>query len=202
MGDVLSSIFGGGQKTSQTTKPDWISQALNFQRLQQMNELFNQGGIADFANARPDLFSMSPELESFISEFTGGSNRMSLDEYVNMGLDEMSNYISQVATPEIMSQMALMGLETGGSVPTAIAKATAGIGLPFMQSIPSFMSANTQQGTSMFPMLDYPQQLARDDFSRQQNFMSSMFTGLPFTPGGSQKGGTSSQPLFNFFGQG
>lgn len=61
---------------------------------------------------------------------------MSLDDYIKMGLDQSGNYISQIARPEIMQAASLQGLDRGNFVSEAIAKATAGIALPFIQSLP------------------------------------------------------------------
>ena len=51
------------------------------------------------------------------------------------GLDQARNYIHEIATPEIMQSNVLSGTEQGGAVPAAIAKATAQVGLPFVQNL-------------------------------------------------------------------
>lgn len=53
----------------------------------------------------------------------------------SLGFDTTSNYINQVATPQIMQQMALQGLEGGGAPAAAIARATAEYGMPMYQQL-------------------------------------------------------------------
>ena len=60
----------------------------------------------------------------------------SLESYIELGMDAGRNYISQIASPEIRSQLALQGLEGGGALSEALGRATAGIGLEFAQSVP------------------------------------------------------------------
>jgi hypothetical protein len=67
-----------------------------------------------------------------------------IDAQTRLGLDQTSNYINQVATPQIMQAMALQGLEQGGAAPAAIARATAEYGMPIIQQI----AALQQQGLS------------------------------------------------------
>jgi hypothetical protein len=52
-----------------------------------------------------------------------------------LGLDQTSNYINQIARPQINQQMALQGLEGGGAPNAAIARATAEYGMPIVQQL-------------------------------------------------------------------
>jgi hypothetical protein len=109
-----------------------------------------------------------------------------------MALDEGGNYISQVATPEIMQQAALQGLEGGGYVPEAIGKATAGIALPFLQGLPAASATlteaparvralNANTASSLLPLADYQGGLNRADYARQQSVALAGLTEQPAT---------------------
>lgn len=254
MGDVLTGMFGGGSRTEQETQADPISQQMNAMRLAQLQELFSTGGFGEFAWPRTgDVYSPSPGVGdlygsatlSDVSPITGAvgsalntpvdrSNLMSLQDYINMGLNETGNYVSQVATPQIMSMMALQGLEGSGAVPEAIAKATAGIGLPFVQGLPGASSTLSllpgqqdllrsqnaatlagmlspytardvglaQRAGGLFNFADYGRQLQEQDLLRRQGVVTTGLTGLPYTPGSFTEGRKTSQPMFNWFGQG
>ena len=231
MGDILAGIFGGGQQQSQTTKPDATSQALNNLRLGELQYLFQNSPYASFAGANPGgaYTPGQPALNlvrSATDEYSLGggpadtSDLLSLDEYIKLGLDQAQNYITQIASPEILSQAALSGLESGGAPQEALAKATAQIGLPFVQGLPQASSTitltpqqanltkaqagatRTGQATSLFPLADFSRGLQAEDVNRRQGILTTGLTGIPFTPGTSASGKVSSQPLFNFFGQG
>jgi hypothetical protein len=193
VGSILGAIFGGGERTEQQTQADPVSRAMNQLRYEQLNNLFSAQPYWEFA--RPDTTGAYEPAD--ISKLTQGM--MSIDDYKKLGLDATSNYISQIATPQIMSTAALQGLEGGGAVPEALAKATAGIALPFIQGLPA---AYGQYASSMFPLADYSRSLKEQDLLRRQGVMGTALTGLPYTPGSETTGRRSSQPLFNFFGQG
>lgn len=59
-----------------------------------------------------------------------------------------------------------------------------------------------QAASTLFPLADYSRGLQESNLLRQQGLATTAFTGLPYTPETSTKQRTSSQPLFNFFGQG
>ena len=160
MGDILGSVFGGAKNTSQDTTPDPISQQLNQMRLQQLQQLFGVSAYSDFARSNPnnaytpspavaDLYrtaTVEPDLSNLMSlaDYTNrGTGELKsyddlakgqLNDYHKLGMDAVSNYISQIAKPQIMSTMVQQGLEGGGAVDEALAKGTAEIGLPFVQS--------------------------------------------------------------------
>lgn len=70
-------------------------------------------------------------------------------------------------------------------------------------TMPGKMNAlNAQTATSMLPLFDYSRQLQEQDLLRRQGLTQTAFTGIPFNPGGSTNQRQSTQPLFNFFGQG
>ena len=208
MGDALGAIFGSATNTSGTTTPDPTAQAMNNLRLQQLQQLFSGGSYSDFGRARPDIYTPSPEIDKLLKETMSGKvpGLMGFDEYKQLGLDQTKNYISQIATPQILSTAALQGLEGGGMVPEAIAKGTAEIGLPFVQGLPGASAtlslAPAQRAQMMLPMLDYGRSLREQDLLRRQGVFTTGLTGLPFTPGGSQTGSQRQPPLFGFFGQG
>ena len=160
MGDVLSGVFGSAKNTSQDVTPDPISQELNRMRQQQLQNLFATSQYGDFARpnindaytpspAVSDLYRTATDAPDFsnlmsFSDYTNrGQSQLksyddlaqgSLDSYHKLGMDAVSNYIAQIAKPQIMSIMVQQGLEGGGAVSEALAKATADIGLPFVQS--------------------------------------------------------------------
>jgi hypothetical protein len=193
MGSVLGSLFGGGESTSQHTEADPVSRAMNTLRYEQLNNLFSISPYSEYS--RPAQGGEYNPAD--ISKLTQGL--MSIDDYKKLGLDASSNYINQIATPQIMQQAALQGLEGGGMAPEAIAKATAGIALPFIQSMPS---AYGQYASQMFPLMDYGRALKEQDLLRRQGVMQTALTGLPYTPGSSTSGSRNQQPMFNWFGQG
>ena len=220
MGDLGNMLFGSGgeQTTDNTLDPN--SEALNRLRLQQLSGLFTGTNLADFGQPKPEVYTGSPSVDALFSTATQDSNvgnLMSFDDYLNLGLDESRNYINQVAKPEILQTAALQGLEGGGFVSEAIAKATAGLALPFLQTLPSASATlatagplanaqiNTQaaqRASTLFPLADYKRSLSEQDLLRQQGLVTTGLTGLPYTPVTDSSQDKSSQPLFNFFGQG
>jgi hypothetical protein len=199
------------------------------------------------------------------------------------GTDAASNYINQIATPQLMQQATLQGLEGGGAVPASIAKATADVGLQylspivqqslgnqaalnqanmgnvaqlsganaaaqaqlagqntalqsglygdysnavnaaygnrqglesqFMSTLPSAYGTSitapaqarslaAQGAATLFPLADYGRGLQEQDLLRRQGLATTAYTGLPYTPATSTAQRQSTQPLWNFFGQG
>ena len=227
MGDALGGIFGSGGKQTTDVTLDPQSEAANKLRLQQLQSLFSTTPLNAFAVPRADIYTGSPSVDALFATANTGvgkdadlSNLMSFDDYVKMGLDEGSNYINKVAKPEIIQIAALQGLESGGFVEEAIAKATAGIALPFLQGLPSASAALTTAGPQanvltsqrdvlgaqraqvLFPLADYQRALSQEDFLRQQQVSLAGLTGIPFTAATDTTAKKSSQPFFNFFGQG
>lgn len=204
MGSILGGVFGGGQQQEQKTEIDPITQEMNRMRRDQLANLFGVSSVAEFANKGKydDLYTPSKKTSGLIKQLTQNDNLMTLDEYMKLGLDEGSNFISQVATPEIMSAANLQGLEGSGMVPEAIAKATAGIAMPFLSSIPGFQAGQAQHGAALLGFSDLPRQMQTENLLRRQGVVTSGLTGIPFAPSSETKGGTSSLPLFNLFGMG
>lgn len=217
MGDALTAVFGGGSDTTTDTTVDPTSKALNELRKQQLQSLFaNPTAFSSYAQPRPDVYTGSPAVDQLFTTATATpdtSNLLSLDDYTKMGLDAVKGYINQVATPTIMQQATLQGLEGGGYVPEAIAKATAQYGLPFIQTLPQASNtlsltipqtrlANAQSASTLFPLADYNRSLQERDLLRQQGVVTTGLTGLPYTPSTSSDISKSSQPFFDFFGQG
>jgi hypothetical protein len=203
MGDILSGVFGGGERKEERVKPDPIAQALNDLRLQELQNLFGQFSFADMARTRPDIYKMSAMSKDLLERAVDPSNILSLEDFMSLGLDQTSNYISEIATPQILSAMNLQGLEGSGAVPEAIAKATAEAGLPFIQGLPQAANMFTNQANTLFTMSDFPRMLRQDDLLRQQGVLTTGLTGLPFTPGSSTLSATRQPSLFeNFMGTG
>lgn len=221
MGNIGGDIFGSGQRQTATTEPDEISKALNSLRLQQLQGLFSQYPYANYAAPNPEAYTASPQVSQLLDSATSQqfdfNDLISFDDYLSLGLDQSRNYINQIATPEIMSTLALQGLEGGGAASEAIAKASAQYGLPFVQGLPQASVgltgarnllpqqvglASAQRAGTLLPLADYSRSLREEDLLRQQGVVTSGLTGLPFSPGSSTKQRQSSQPLFNFFGQG
>lgn len=201
-------------------------------------------GLWEAANA--SLIDNASNLERFGPQ---PNNLMTLQDYIQAGLDAGNSYMSQIATPQIMSTMALQGLENGGAPLEALARASAEVAMPFVQSLPAAGAAFeatrlaspiaraqqiaqmystygnlagnagqlglagltgstgrdvglAQRASGLFNFADYSRQLQEQDLLRRQGVVTTGLTGLPFTPGSSTEGRKSSQPLFNWFGQG
>lgn len=216
MGDVLGGIFGSGGKQTTDNTIDPQSLEANKLRVAELQNYFSVSPYNSFAGPKADIYTGAPAVDALFSSAQQGadrSNLMSFDDYLKLGLDEGSNYINQVAKPEIMQTAALQGLDRGGFVADAVARATAGIALPFLQTLPGASETLTlagpkadvlgaQRATSLFPLADYSRGLKEADLTRQQGLATAALTGIPFTPVTDSTAKKSSQPLFNFFGQG
>lgn len=223
MGGILSGLFGTSQRQDQRTRPDATQQALNEITLDELSGLFADFNIADFAGPNEAISTPGGMSQAFLSQVPGYLQRVTdyadntdlldINEYIDLGLDETSNYISQIATPEILSAASLQGLESSGAIPEAIAKATAGIALPFIQGLPganqSFASTGAniaglpgQYASTLFPLTDFPRQLQQQDFMRQQGVVQTGLTGIPFAPGSTTSGSQGTTPFFNLGGIG
>lgn len=205
MGSILSGVFGGGGTTKETVNVDAATKALNQLRLEQLQQLFGVSSYSDYAKEQPDIYKPTARTQALldqVSKLTSSDNLMSLQDYINLGLDEGKNYISQVATPEILQTAALQGLEGGGYVPESIAKATAGIALPFLQSLPAMQQSTASTAATLFPLTDFSRALQEADLTRRQGVVTTGLSGIPFQPETTTKGSTNQQPLFNYFGQG
>lgn len=200
MGGVLTSIFGGGGTTKESVTATQETKQLDQLRLQQLQQLFGITPYSEFAGERPDIYSPTAATQDLIDKTSG--NLMSLQDYIDLGIGEGKNYISKVATPQIMQSAALQGLEGGGYVPEAIGKATAGIALPFLQSLPNMQQAFASSAQGLLPITDFSRALQEADLTRRQGVVTTGLAGIPFQPETTTKGRQSQQPLFNFFGQG
>ncbi len=217
MGDALGAVFGSGQNTDTSSEPTGTSSELNNLRLQQLQQLFSTSSLSDFSGDRSGTgaYNTSPAVANLMSGVSNPdlSNLMSFSDYQNLGMDASNNYINRIAAPQINSAMSLQGLEGGGAVPESIANATAQYALPFIQSLPGASTAltlagpqaralNAQSAMAMFPIADQPRALAERNLLRRQGVTETGFTGLPYTPSTTGTSDRSSQPLFNWFGQG
>lgn len=61
---------------------------------------------------------------------------------LELGIGATGNYIDQIATPRLNAALTLQGLESGGAVPAAIARATAETAMPYLQSIENAYGSN------------------------------------------------------------
>lgn len=216
MADIGTSIFGSGGSQSTDNTLDPHTAAANRLRLEQLRGLFTDTPLSTFGTPQSDIYTGAPAVDALFSTAQQGadlSNLMSFDDYLKLGLDQGSNYINKVAKPEIMQTAALQGLDQGGFVADAIARATAGIALPFLQTLPQASAQLTtagpqanllgaQRAQTLFPLADYGRGLKQADFERQQQVSLAGLTGIPFTPVQDSTQDRNSQPLFNFFGQG
>jgi hypothetical protein len=211
------------------------------------------------------------------------ANEAATQRALAYGTDAASNYINRIATPQLMQQATLQGLEGGGAVPASIAKATADVGLQwlspivqqslgiqgqlaqgygsdisqlsganaaaqaqlggqntalqsglygdysnavnaaygnrqglesqFMSTLPGAYGTSVtapaqarslaaQGAATLFPLADYGRGLQEQDLLRRQGLATTAYTGLPYTPATSTAQRQSTQPLWNFFGQG
>jgi hypothetical protein len=72
-----------------------------------------------------------------------GFEQASRQRALDLGLGATGNYISNIATPRIMQELSLAGLERGGGISDAIARATAEVAIPYLQSIEQLYGTNT-----------------------------------------------------------
>jgi hypothetical protein len=274
MGDILTAIFGSSTQTNQQTTPDPIAQALNTERLAQLQDLFSSASLRSFGDEQAQFYSPTAETTALLDAAQRDvidapldySNLMSLDDYrssfdpvtanyersltgvdrlagegaqkgyndyttlqrnlrgltqgalershadygtgtasaregynrtsegitadynaaiargdfdyaraiaqselnrsrtlegltadrdtslatqeanraraLELGIGQTGNYIDQIATPRLNQALALQGLESGGAVPSSIARATAEYALPFLQSIENAYGSN------------------------------------------------------------
>lgn len=205
MGDILSSIFGGGQQQAQQTSVDRTTGNLNALRAQQLQGLFDQSPLWTFAQPTPALYTPTEAdqqlLQTGLRSF-GQQAPLTLDQYLNyapgrdlltagtaygsnltdsaiadlqqgtqgalanlatgvsgaegqvenayqraaglsnerlqqalaLGGTGIQSFLRSVATPQIMQQAALQGLEGGAAVPEALARAAAEQAMPFLSS--------------------------------------------------------------------
>lgn len=61
---------------------------------------------------------------------------------LELGIGGVGNYVDQIARPRLNNALTLQGLESGGAVPVALARATAEQAMPFLQSLESAYSTN------------------------------------------------------------
>lgn len=66
------------------------------------------------------------------------------------GEGAISDYITRIATPRLKQELALQGLESGGAVPTAIARASAEQAVPFLQAIEQLYGTNVAQQLAQY----------------------------------------------------
>lgn len=88
MGDILGAIFGTSSTTSQTTQPDAIGSAMNFEKLKELVNLFSTGSLNQFSGVEPGSYSPDSNTWELIDrardlgrEPLNYSNMMSLDDY-------------------------------------------------------------------------------------------------------------------------
>lgn len=255
------------------------------------------GNLANYTNAAgTTLGSYNNAIGAAGGAYGQGmaNNQAMLDRALGYGTDAASNYINKIATPQLLQQATLQGLEGGGAVPASIAKATADVGLQWLQpllqqgmgiqgqlaqgygsDISNLSGANAaaqaqlagqygalqsglgsqnmqlqsgllgeygnavqqaygnrqgletqfmstlpgaygtsitapaqarslaaQGAATLFPLADYNRGLREQDLLRRQGLATTAFTGLPYTPATSTSQRQSTQPLWNFFGQG
>lgn len=202
MGDILGSVFGGGKQSAETQTADPISQAGNQLRYQQLANLFQNQAYSDYGVMRPDIFSLDQRSSNLLDQFTNSDNLMSLQDYLDLGTKSGQNYLTQIASPEMASNLSLQGMQDSGAMQEALAKAGASIGMDFLKTIPAFKSVQNQQMGQLFSMAQTPQNLRQQDYLRTQGVVTTGLTGLPYTPTISKQGEEGSLPLFNLFGMG
>jgi hypothetical protein len=78
-----------------------------------------------------------------------GNNANIFGQLYGSAIDSSRNYINQIATPAIMQQMAMSGLDASGASAAAIGKASAEASLPLMQALfPQYMGEQASLGQS------------------------------------------------------
>lgn len=99
---------------------------------------------------------------------------------------------------ELIRQQGNIAATQNLAIPSQVALTNAQTGLTNANRT----GALAQRAATLFPMADYGRALQEQDFLRRQGVVTTGLTGIPFTPGSSGVQKQSSQPFFNFFGQG
>lgn len=217
VGDALTSIFGGGSNTDTSSTATGSSKELDDLRTGILKDLFKDNTLSSYAGSKTDTGAYTPTAatDKLVTDAnnTDTSNLMSLDDYKKAGYGAAADYVNRISTPAINSAAALQGLESGGATQEAIANASAKEGLDFVKTLPQASKdltlagpqaklLNSESAAALFPLTDQSRSLEEKDLLRQQGVLETGLTGLPFTPSTTGTSDKSSQPLFNWFGQG
>jgi hypothetical protein len=111
MGDVLGSIFGGGQRTSQQTQVDPTTQALNRMRQQQLSRVFGQAGTDVYGGAS-DAYTPSGQVQdlyNFGMNAGDTSNMLGLGDYRDTGM----NYVRDRMNEGLLRSEGIYGENVG-----------------------------------------------------------------------------------------
>src|SRR5262249_50552873 len=83
----------------------------------------------------------------------------------------------------------------------AMNQAALGLFQPY-QGMGQMGIAGAQAAQGLLPMADYQRSLYEQDLMRQQQMALTGLTGIPYTPGSTQRGTQAQPPLFGFMGSG
>ena len=72
MADLLGSVFGSGQDTKQTTKPDAMSMMMNREKLNQLQDIYARGNMGQFAEPS-GAYAADPQVQALL-EYGMGSD--------------------------------------------------------------------------------------------------------------------------------
>jgi hypothetical protein len=96
MGDILGSVLGGGQRTSQQTEVDPTSQALNRLRQEQLGNVFGQAG-GDVYGGPSDAYTPSGQVQDLynfgLSTGQDPANAITLKDYQQTGSDFLNSIL-------------------------------------------------------------------------------------------------------------
>ena len=125
MGDVLGGLFGGGQRTTQTTQVDPTTQALNRMRYGQLSQVFGAAqpdvyGGADTTGA----YTPSPQVQdlyNFAMQGGTGQDALTMPQYQQAGQAAIGDVMNRgIDTAGQTAQAALGGAQSayGGAMGT------------------------------------------------------------------------------------
>jgi len=110
VGDALGSVFGGGQRTTQTTQVDPTTQALNQLRYSQLSRVFGAAQPDVYGGEGTGAYTPSPQVSNLYnfatSDPSSGQNWLTMPQYQQAG---------QAAIGDVMQQGLRTAADTAGA---------------------------------------------------------------------------------------
>jgi hypothetical protein len=128
MGDVLGSLFGGGQRTSQQTQVDPTTQALNRMRQQELGRVFGEAGT-DVYGGPSDAYTPSGQVQDLynfgLSTGQDPANALTMRDYQQTGSDFLNSILGTSQAAAWDTTNLNLGTTTG-NYQDALARSSAG----------------------------------------------------------------------------
>jgi len=199
----LADIFLPSGRTERTATAE--TEEFNKIRLEQIMQLIEQeGGLAELAAPRPDLFSLDALSQAILGETIGEAREPGLttDEFIQRTFDAIAGgesaaqqVLQNIITPTLQNRASAAGIGRSGAVQEAVAQAGTQLALPlaqqlfqFTQNLPGvdidLRAARLGRLGGALDLSRIPQQLDIQDFLRRSGIIQPSITGIPFTPTG------------------